>query len=249
MIPIVIDQKFSNGWLKRLSGSGNITVTNGVLKCTGTDSDQAMMDYWIPVLPGQKVEAEIMARNLIGDVRIALDLVDYIGNVGLTEYIKVKGTEWRRYKLSLVVPLSATQTYVRLVLGKWGTVSSNHDGEYKNPIVRISYGYGSSIVLARGLIRLIDGVVDIHPNFTSFGISSVSFNGTDTVTVTLDKPLHNNMRPIVLVTGTTDKTLIPLAGSVSGGSPSTFQIKWTNGTTIQNVSSGGGYYVFVTVTM
>jgi hypothetical protein len=250
MMPVIIDKNFDKGWTTRLSGTGNITVNNGVLKCTGTGSDQAMMDYWIPVLPGQKVEAEVMARNLNGDVRIALDLIDYRGDgyQAQTEYVKVTSPEWRRYKLSLVVPLSATQQYVRLVLGKWSSVASNHDGEYINPIIRISHGYGVGIVLARGLIRLINGVVDIHPNFTSFGISNVTFNGTDAVTVTLERPVFHSIRPIIMVSGTPDNKLIPLGGNFTGGNPSTFLIKWTNGTAIQNVSTGS-YYVFVTVTM
>lgn len=248
MIPVIIDKNFGKGWITRLTGTGNITVNNGVLKCMGTGSDQAMKDYWIPVLPGQKVEVEVMARNLSGDVRIALDLIDYTGSTAQTEYVKVTSPEWRRYKLSLVVPLSATQQFVRLVLGKWRTVNTTHDGEYRNPIVCISHGYGSSVVLARGLITLKNGVVDIHPDFTAFGISNVTFNGTDTVTVTLERPVYQSVRPIVMVSGTPDNNLIPLGGSVVGGNPSTFLIKWTNGTAIQNVSTGN-YYVFVTVTL
>ena len=248
MMPVIIDKNFTKGWLTRLSGTGNITVTNGVLKCTGTGSDEAMRDYWIPVLPGQKVEVEVMARNLSGDVRVALELIYYAGGIGQKEYVKVKGSDWRRYKLSLIVPLSATQQYVRLVLGKWGSVNTTHDGEYRDPIVHISHGYGSGIVLARGLIRLLNGVVEIHPGFTAFGISNVTFNGTDTVTVTLERAFKPSMCPIVHVSGTTNNSLIPVAGDVNGGDPSTLKIKWTNGTGFQNVSTGV-YYAFVTVTM
>lgn len=238
MMPVFIDKNFSQGWITRQTGAGALTVTGGVLKCTGSGTDSAIRDYYVPVTPGQVVEVEIFARALNGDVRIALDVVAFDGSaVDFTEYVKVTNAEWRKYKLRTTVPYNSTKGFVRLVCGKWASVTTTFDGEYQSPVISVSDGLGNGIVLASGLIRIVSGTADALPSFRAYGIQSVSFNGTDTLTVTLDKSVNPNMRPNIQVTGTPDVSFIPLAGNFTGGASPTFLIKWTNGTAIQNVAS------------
>ena len=249
LTPLVMDKGFCNGWVERSSGSGAVTVADDVLSCSGSGTDTAMKDYWLPALPGQVVEFSCLARHSGDEARIAIDNVDYSGNFVNLDWINVTGSEFRRYKLRCIVPYDSSYGWVRVVLGKWGTMSVSYAADYKDPSLAVGAGFASAAVLALGLIRLQAGVVDLHPTFRSYNIAAVSFNGTYTVTVTLETPCYASMRPLVFVSGTPDACYMPLAGSFTAGSPTTFIVKWTDGTAFVNVSAVSSLYVFVKVEM
>ncbi|MBP2655422.1 MAG: hypothetical protein H6Q73_2991 [Firmicutes bacterium] len=246
-MPLVMDKYFSNGWVTRTSGSGAVTITDGVLNSTGSGTDTAMKDYWLPVTPGQVVEFSCLARNNGDEARIAIDNIDYAGNFANLDWINVTASEFRRYRLRCVVPYDSSYGWVRVVLGKWGSMSVSHDADYTDPVVAVSNGFGTTSVIALGLIRLQSGTVDLHPTFRSYNIDSVSFNGTYTVTVTLKTPCYASMRPLVFVSSTPDSCYIPQAGSFSAGDPTAFIVKWTDGAAVINVSAVTSLYAFVKV--
>jgi len=249
LTPLVMDKGFSNGWVTRTSGAGSVVIADAVLSCSGSGSDAAMQDYWLPVVPGQAVEFSCLARNNGDEARIAIDNVDYAGNFVNLDWINVTASEFRRYKLRCVVPYDSSYGWVRVVLGKWGTMAVNYAADFRDPSVAVGSGYGLASVIALGLIRLQSGVVDLHPTFRCYNIDSVSFNGSYTVTVTLKIPCYASMRPSVFVSGTPDSCYMPLAGSFTAGSPTSFIVKWTDGTAFVNVSAAASLYAFVKVEM
>jgi len=251
MIILPVSQDFTQGWNEVVAGNGIVSITDNIFTSKGTEDDEAKRNYWLPIKPGQIIEVECFAKSNNGNEgRVAVDLCDYDGSFSLANYISFDSQEWQLYKLKVVVPYNTTYIYARAVFGKWASTHWDWDVSYHSPIIKVSEGYGTPVLIAYGLIRLINGAVDIHPTFRSFGIESVEFNGTDTVMIYLKNNLWHSNRPIVHVTGTSECTnsRIPVAGDVANNDPNSIKIKWSDGTQFVDVSSGN-YYAFLSVFM
>lgn len=256
MIDVSIDKNFAlPAWRTRATGAGVVAVAGAVLSTSSIAGDISMRDCYVPVIPGQTVELEVYARTLTGTgAGIFFDLVPHNAAAFTTpEKVLLESThdDWRRYRLAYTVPhKTPAGSFLRVSLGVPTALAGS--AQYLAPVIRTRGGYGTPLVLARGLIRLEAGVVSVHPNFPSHGIAGVAYNGVDTITVTLDHELMTapeNVRCLVHVSGTPDQAALPLAGFVAAGAAPTFQIKWTDGAAFKAINAVGNHYAFVTVTL
>lgn len=240
------------GWRDRTGGASVVSVSGGILttESVGT-SDPAFRDYYVPILPGQRVDIEVWARMVSGEVGIFLDQIDHDGDISLVDSVYLDAADWKLYRVGYTAPQkSTTKSHLRVGFGV--RTADVGEGEWFHPVIRTTGGYGSPLVIARGLVRLVDGSVDLHTNFPHHGVSSVAFNGTTTVTVNLDHEIMaspQNVRPLVFVTPSFDQdTLwVPMVGQIATGATPSFQIKWTDGTSTQTVSTGD-YFAWFMVT-
>lgn len=242
---ILIDPNYAgNGWKKRQTGAAVVTAATGVLTTTAGAGEQALMDYYVPATPGMRVEASAIGRWISGVGGIYLDTVNNAGTATNVETLAAtQQNDFRRYQVDYTIPLIPINTFLRVTVG---VPSGVGDMRWHSPVISIDRGYGVPIVIARGLLSLAGGGVSLNTSFRSHGVQSVAFNGTDTVTVTLEHAVMTSPsdRPLVTVSGTPDDFLIPLAGTVGGSTNGTFLIKWTNGAAIQNVSAGTRFAFF-----
>lgn len=245
MMPLVVDKGFTKGWISTLTGAATISVTNDILKTTGTGSDQSLKEYWIPATPGQLVEVEITAKSNNGDPRITLDAVSYDGTFVQLDHLRVLKKDWQRYKLSAVLPYNSTHNFIRVTVGKLSSVTATTDGEFQDPIIKTDLGMGTPITIATGLILMNVGVPSLVSSYRSYGVDSLAYDApSTTLTVTLSKKLVTGARPIVLVSGTNDHYFVPVAGGIVGGNPSSFKVKWSNGTSLVDVTATTCYVFF-----
>lgn len=251
MMSVFVDQDFTQGWSERITGDGQVSVNNGVLTCKGSGrGDAAFREYHLPVQPGQEFEIEILARKKLGEPRVSVDLVRAEGGFDLLDYIQVNSSEWSKHRLKVTIPYNTTHEFIRVSFGKWGSRDDKAEGEFRNPIIKTNTGLGTNLTLATGLLRAYNNVFTIHSEkFRAYGIDSVSYNASKkTVTVNLKHNIPDDMRPVIIVSGTNDSALIPLAGKFTGGSNSNFEIKWTNGTEFVDISAQT-VYVYLHVFM
>jgi hypothetical protein len=240
---IMVDKSFKDSWTDVISGDGVLTVTNNIVKATGTTNSNAKKEFVFPVQPGEKVTISVVARSLNGtEGRMVIDNHDAAGAyVTSLDYLEIKSIDWQLYQVTVTIPYQSSRPYLKIALGKFSSVLESVDMEFHSINIQTENGYGSPILKAMGMVRLLAGVPSVHPTFKNFGIKEVTFNGTDTVTVKLKDPLYSNMRAVVLVSGTGDSLLIPQGGTVVAGETPTFNIQWTNGTARANVSSANLY--------
>ena len=248
MSNLAISQDFSGtGWRKRLAGSGAVTITSGVARCTGIGDGVATLDYYIPVLPGTVVSVEMWARALSGTAVIELSRIDAAGASWTTaDTVTLTGSALRKYRLTAVVPYqTSAKPFIRLTMGVGSAVAG--DAEYTFPLIHMDGSSGVPVTLARGFVRVEGGVASLPPNFLAHGVSAVDRIDATTVKVSLVQPLPStpqNVRPLILVTGTPDKPWIPVAGSILTGSAPRFLMNWTNGTAFQDISATNVYASF-----
>lgn len=249
MREFLIDQDWrGNAWRPRTSGDGVVdrTTTPGLLATSSSAGSASMLDLYIPVLPGMRIEVTALGLWVSGKVGVYLDEIDAVGAFANKAAIeRTAGPDWLPYTVAWTVPKITTIKFVRVVIGV--TTGNAGNAKWQLPIVRIGGAYGAPIVIARGLVRVNAGpTVDLHPNYVSHGVASVAFNGTDTVTVTLDHGVMDapDVLPIVHVHGTTDKAAVPVAGPVVPGVAPTFTIKWSDGAAFVNVAAGGWFASF-----
>lgn len=238
MTRIAIDPNFTGGFNNRVGGTGAVSVSGGVLKCTGTSGDSAMKDYFFPITGGTTVTIIVEARSLQGEARVALDYVNTTSGAQLNfGYDYTTSTEWNLLKLDIVVPFGLDTKTGCLVLGKFGSQNQTVDVEFRNPELYIKNSFGSPLTIAQGLISIINGTVSVNQNFKSYGIKSLELDA-DNVKVFLDhdyinKPSH---RPLIQVTGTSDQPFIPVAGQFNTTDDS-FTVKFSNGTGFQTINT------------
>lgn len=249
-----VSDDFRKGFLERKNNSGTITYsTDGKIATTksisGTNNG-AMLDWHFLANPGDVIEISVWARAVSGEPRIALDLNEYNGNlVSNIYYEKVKGSEWKLYKSVIVIPETvASYSDAVIVLGIFNSMSVASEGQFRDlEVTLLSSSIGSAQTAAMGLVRVVNGVADIHPSFKNYGIESVVYSDTTKdVTVTLSKRLSNISRPMILASGTPDQPFPVLAGQYTDAVNPTFKLSFTNGTSKVSLVSGG-YYANVEV--
>lgn len=234
-----------NSWEYRNSGAGVVSSAGDILTTSSSAGDASMVDYYIPVLPGQTIEVSVLGRLVSGAAGVYIDAINYNGSFSPRESRKLNFADWKEVKLRYTMPIKADSQFVRVVIGVV-TADTGH-AEWQLPSIRVCGGLASQIIMARGLIHLQAGTPVMHPTMMHFGVASLAFNGTDTLTVTLVHDIMGNpsIRPILLVNGTLDNPLVPLAGTIDPSvSPPTFKIKWSNGTAFQNVAALDLYVPF-----
>lgn len=253
MIDLSVDINFISGWKKRETGSGTTSVSNGVLTAIGTGSDSAIRDFYFPIQKGQRIKVGIWARDngSLERPRVSIDTMKTLDDFTILDNIEIDQTsEWRYYEMETTVPYNNNHPYGRLVLGKWSSMSTTNCS-YKHPTIKVSGGYGAVRTYGLALIKLEKGVPSLHPDFKAIGIKDMSFNGTY-LDVWVDLPLHTETTqdlqnfPCAFVSGTGDNPLIPLVGNVIPNLGGTrVRIRWTNGTSIQDVSNISELFVFL----
>jgi hypothetical protein len=244
MRELLIDQDWrGTAWRVRATGAGVVNAVNGILTTTSGAGDASMLDYFVPILPGMRVEVEALGQWVSGLAGIYIDEID--GGTGAAA-IKQQNemtarNDWRPVAVAYTVPQITTAKFLRIVIGV--TTAQAGSAKWQLPIIRIGRGFGAPICLARGLLRVTNGVPDWHPNFTSFGMHVVApvFNGSDTMTVTLDHQLMGtpqNERPIVHCSGVSDHATVPVAGGVAVvAGVGTFLVKWSTGAAFENIAA------------
>lgn len=253
MIDLSVDKNFISGWKERYSGTGSTSVIDGVLTTIGASGDTAVRDFYFPIQKGQRIKIGIWARDngSVQRPRVSIDMVQKLSDFTILDNIEIdQTTEWRYYEMQATVPFDSNYPYARLVLGKWGSML-DVNCSYKSPTIQISGGYGVAITYGLALIKLNYGVPSLHPDFKTLGIKNMVFNGTY-LDVWVDLPLHTETSsdllnfPCAFVSGTGDSYLIPLAGNIIPDNGATrVRIKWTNGSSIQDVSGFSSLYVFL----
>lgn len=253
MIDLSVDKNFISGWKQRQTGAGNTSVLNGVLTTVGNGSDTAIRDFYFPIQKGQRIKVGVWARDngSLQRPRVSVDTINTLSDFTILDNIEIDQTsEWRYYEMEMTVPYNNDHPYARLTLGKWSSMSTTNCS-YKNPTIKVSGGYGVVRSYGLALIQLQNGVPSVHPDFKAIGIKNMTFAGTY-LDVWVDLPLHTETVqdlqnfPCAFVSGTGDNPLIPLAGNVIpdlGGTR--VRIKWTNGTSIQDVSNVSSLFVFL----
>lgn len=244
---MLINPAFAGGeWRTAKSAPATVSVnSDGVLTCSGGVGEFAFLDHYTPAVPGMRFEFDVYARKVSGDATgsgIYLEAVNDAGSGSIPNQMEPSVADWVRYTTNYSVPYIGppVSPFVRIRLG----VKSANIGniQFHSPSIRYARAYGTPITIARGVVNLVNGTPTVNTTHASHGITSVAFNGTDTVTVTLSvalPTLNGGVLPHVLCTGTADNAVgIPVAGLVTGGAAPTFLIKWTNGATFENVSSG-----------
>jgi hypothetical protein len=255
MLPIFVDQTFRYAWQTRLTGTGNYQISNGVLRTYATaQGDSAILDYYFPIQAGQIIEIEVWAKDngSTAKPRVAIDMFTTLTDFQLCDYVEVdQSGEWGLYKLRTVIPFNENRPYGRLVLGKWVGMDAV-DCSYKTPIIRVDNGLGASQSVAKGLIKMDNGVPSFHNEFRSYGIKSMSYNQSNkSLEIILNHKVpevFSGLLPSALVSSTGDNPLIPTVGWFTYD-PSGLKIKirWTNGTSIVDIKSSGVLFVFLTV--
>jgi hypothetical protein len=242
---------FLNGWARRTAAGGSISVASPILTTSAPAlGDQALVDYYVPANPGARVEMDVFARLVSGQAGLFVDAVNRDSTFSQREKVMLEtalvGTsnDWRRYRVGYTMPLKSDSPFLRIALG--ASSSAAGDARWHSPVIRTTWGYGPQLCIARGLLRCQTGTPQLHPNFPSFGVSALSFNGSNLVTVSLDREIMStpSIRPLVLCSGTNDNPWPAVAGQVASGNPGTFQIQWAASGAFVNVAAATVYAMF-----
>ncbi|MDF2790547.1 MAG: hypothetical protein K0S80_3648 [Neobacillus sp.] len=249
-----VSDDFRKGFIERKTNSGNITYSADGKIATVTSisgaNNGAMLDWHFLANPGDVIEISVWGRAVAGEPRIALDIDEYNGNlVQNIYYEKVKGSEWKLYKSVIVIPETvADYSDALVVLGIFNAMSVATNGQFRDlKVTLLSSNRGAAQTVATGLIRVTNGVVDLHPDFRQYGIESVSYSDiTKDITVTLSKRLSTVQKPIIAAVGTPDNPYPVLAGQYTDAVNPYFKVSFTNGTAKVSLASGG-FFAYVTV--
>lgn len=240
-----VSQNFTKGWTSVATGTGVVSNTpDGKILSTisnGTNNG-AMKEWYFQVSPGDTIEVSVWARAVTGVPRISVDCRDSNNvNMKTVVYEEIKGSEFKRYKLKAVVPEYLQNiSCAALVLGGWNSNPDATEGYFMEPSISVeSKNYGFLQPIAYGMLRMSNGVPDVHPGFKNKGITSVTFEtGTNELVITIESSIINGARPIMLATGTPDHNESVVAGKFS---VNTFRVAFTSGAAKINISTGTWY--------
>lgn len=247
---IILPQNFKNGWIERMTGNGKLTyLDNGnIVKLTspsGLDNG-SILDFHFPVNNGDVIEFEILARGLKGTPRIAFDLFDETGSathMGVV-FKEIKGSEFKKYSIKASVPYLKETKIAKIVLGTWNSIPEDSDVEFTKPRLRIDSNNGVLQTIASGLVVVNNNTFKIHDTFKNTNVESVTYNSTrKEILVKITVPVHFRQRPIVFVSSTPDSPFIALGGKWDNNTR-TFSISMTDGTELQDLSTGVYYINF-----
>lgn len=230
--------------------NGNLSVTNGILKASGTSNgDRAIKSFYYFNKGYSKVKVSVMTRVVTGEASIAVDGIasttnyDNPVNIGINES---NSKSWTKLQLEVIVP----QGYhiIRITIGRFAGQNEPSEAYFKDPKIEIENDLtGSPTILAQGLIRMQNGVASIRPATRAFGFENIMYDATEKrVVVFTQSKIPNSTQgayPTIHVTGTDDNFIIPLAGGFIGDR---FTIKFTDGTQFVDISNMTLYF-FVSV--
>lgn len=250
MVDILLDKDWrGNAWQGNVSGDGAHSATAGILTTTST-TGVAERRMWIPVEPGAVVEAEVMARAVSGTTHLWLGTATHSVLSATGSQKSITSPDWQPYVVSYHVPLSEPSDS-KFIVVRCGVLAPGTpgDGRYQLPSIRVGRSIGVPIIIARGVISLATGTPSLLTDRANHGIASLAFNGTDTLTITLLHPQPaGGPKPSFFITGEKGQpTRIPLSGTYTGGATPTIQVQWTDGATIQNVSTGTSFINFMAI--
>lgn len=243
-LPIAFDRLWrGNGWREGKTGAAVVSEADGVLTCEAAAGELAYRNLWLPAMPGMEIAAGCLARVTTpgSNVGIFLDVLDHdVTDISVNAArADFAVDDWRPYALLYKVPDSASivERFVRMF---WGVKVGAGAAQLMMPWIRVGRTDGAPLVIARGKVRLVNNVVSLLATYLSLGVTSVAFNGTTTVTVTLDHAIPagpgDTVLPVVKLTDAGNHWFTPKVTGFTGGAAPTFTVQWTNGAALQNVA-------------
>ncbi|MGM2787514.1 hypothetical protein [Bacillus cereus group sp. Bce018] len=236
LLPISCD--FRRGYSDKLGVGGSFQYNSDGSIVTTTSapgtSNGAMKQWQFASRPGDVFEIEVWAKSVLGEGVISVDLLKNDNAVIRAGFLqkKVEVNEWRLYKSIVYIPdtMTSFQT-VSLIFGVTNSYANSASIQYRSPNVKlIKSNYGTSQTIAMGLIRVVNGVADLHSRFKSFGVESLVYEPTNKwVVVKLNTKVNNDLLPIVTVCGTNDSPLLPQAGNYVNSPDPSFKIAFSDG--------------------
>lgn len=247
---VITPQNFKNGWIDRLTGEGSKQlIENGtIIKLSSPNGleNGSIIDFMFPVNNGDTIEFEILARSIKGNPKIAIDLFDVDGSVTFMSIVSkdIKGSEFKKYNIKTTIPYLKDTKLAKIALGVWNSISDESEVEFMNPRLIVNSNNGVLQTMASGLIVVNNNTFKIHDSFKNTNVENVKYN-TDKkeINVTITTPTHFRQRPIILVSSTPDSPFIALGGKWEN-STRTFSISMTDGTELQDLSTGVYYINF-----
>lgn len=249
---------FKQVYADRVSGGGSFTYsTDGkmltVLSPTGSNNG-AYKDYHFLANSGDEIEFGIYANVLKGEGVITVDLKDSI-NMGvknvITVPIKEKGLKLYKFK-ARIPEVTSTWASVAFSFGVSNAQEADSEIIFTDPFLSLNdSSFGNPRTIAMGMLKLVGNTVvtplEIVTSYRNFGIKSASFDpATKEITVTLDRRIIPNFRPIVFAQSTHEVNLFANAGNFQNGDNPTFKVVLVSGTSRASLASGT-YYISVEV--
>lgn len=248
---MIINTESNSNWV--LFNNANLSITNGVFQAMGAGIKTA----YSQTFPLSKVAGGLETMvEFSCEARLVSGSYGYIGierasthdmstaTIVVIDSVKIDTPDWTLYTLRGIFPINITDPLGLITVGVAGSQTATI--QFRNPKLKMIDGISQNQpeLIATALIQKASGGSPaINVDFPNFGISNVTFNGTDTITVTLKSATTLRKRASVMVSGTPDNPLIPLAGTVVAANNTTFVVKYTNGTSIQNIASSTIYFV------
>lgn len=166
--------------------------------------------------------------------------------ITLVDSIEITNTQWKRINFDVVYPLNTTDVLAlvgfEVIQGEVSTI------QVKDISMNVVDGHSKNKpeMVACGLIQKGAGLSpSVNIDFPNFNIVSVTFNGTDELTVTLNFASTLRKRPLILGNSTPDFPHAAVIGSVTAGNQTTFKIKFTDhGAGFVNISDKTVYVAF-----
>lgn len=247
---MIINTESNSNWI--LFNGANLTISNGVFQAVGTGVKTAYsQSFPLAKIAGgfeSIVEFSCEARLISGTygyigVERASSHDMSTATITVVDSVKIDTPDWTLYTIRGVFPVNITNPLGLITVGVNGGQTATI--QFRNPKLRMVDGLTQSQpeLIATALIQKASGgSPSINVDFPNFGISNITFNGTDTITVTLKAAATQRKRPSVLVSGTSDLPIIPLSGGITASNTVTFSVKFTNGTAFQNIASSTLYF-------
>jgi len=253
-----VNNDWVSNWIDSVNTSySQFSVNNGIFNISGSTSNSAAYkSFWFPILPGMiikvKFKARISGSTPLNTAKCSIDLLNADqSNKKTITGVNVNSKQWQQYEYKIIVPLNADQPFARITVGIYTSTIASFNVDYQDMSIEVENDFGSSIILAKGLLRIQNGLPDVHPSYPSFGIKSVSLKSGDNTSllVTLSTPMLNTFRPLIFVSPSPETYYTPSAGTPDI-SMNTITVKWkgqSSGTNNYLDLSTANVYAFLKV--
>lgn len=255
---LYLGNDFTQVFADRVTGGGSFSYNSDnsvvtVYSPSGTNNG-AYKDFHFLANTGDEVEFGVYAYANKGKGVITVDLKNESnGQVKNIITVPVTDNELKLYKYKARIPaITDPWKSVCFSVGVTNSEESESEVVFTSPFIKINdTSLGQPQTIAMGLLKLEGSTnptnLEIVSTYRHFGIKSATFDPTTKeITVTLERRVIPNFRPIIQVTGTYENNIFPLAGNFQNGENPTFKVVFSNGTTRSSLSSGT-FYFFVEV--
>lgn len=241
---------FKQVYADRITGGGSFSYSADgkmvtALSPTGANNG-VYKDYHFLANSGDEIEFGIYANVIKGEGVITVDLKDSL-NMGvknvITVPIKEKGLKLYKFKARIPEVTNAWAS-VAFSFGVSNAQEADSEVIFTDPFLSLNdTSFGNPRTIAMGMLKLVGNTVvtplEIVTSYRNFGIKSASFDPTTKeITVTLDRRVIPNFRPIIQVTATYETNLFAVAGGFANGDNPTFKVTFVSGTSRASLSSG-----------